>query len=161
VVELLDVRCIKDATDGDSTSLSQLEIDDHVHGNLRITLPTGYVIFSFGFWGESDACIGDWYSVLNELAAMLAGIDDFTYEYPYPDQGDPTLEFSVTPEEVTIRLIHENDEVHSEPKPTTEQTISRNEFDGLVDMAIRLVENTIKRASPIVGPRWLERNKRG
>ena len=161
MVELLDVRCIRDAGNDDTTPLAQLEIDDHVHGNLRMALPNGHVIFNFGFWGESDACIGDWYCVLNELAAMLSGVDDFTYEYPYPDQGDPTLEFSVTPEEVAIRLIHETDATDDEPTAMLNQTISRVEFDVLVDKAIRLIENTIKRASPIVGPRWLERNKRG
>lgn len=162
-VELRDLRCLKDAAGGSDAgvTLSHLALDDHVHGDLRIVFPDGDVLFNYGFNGPSDACIGDWVTTLHELQRMLSGIECFSYEYPFPDQGDPTLEFGVTDVDVTIRLLHYESDPKTCPHSMEPKTIPRNDFSSFVDTAIQLISDTITQASPCEGRHWLKRHTGG
>jgi len=163
MIELRNLHCIKHASDDDSgkAPLEDLEVNDHVHGCFQLKPKDDAPIFNYGYWGVDDACIGDWYSVLHDLIAMAIGVDDFTYEYPYPDQGDPVVEFVFGPKSVNVRTVFYANDSGAEPERIDEVIVERGAFEAMLETGVKAIEKAITRASPTAGAAWLKRNKRG
>jgi hypothetical protein len=121
----------------------------------------GTPFHSFGYWDANDACLGQWLTVFTEIQKMIERGGDFTYEFPYPDQGDPKLEFIFSNGLVRIVTTCYTDDTWTEIEETREQSTTRMEFETLMRNALQLIERTILKASPTNGAAWLERNRRG
>jgi hypothetical protein len=160
-VELKNLRCVKQTVDFPHRPLNELSLLDHVHGCILLTLNNGTPLYSFGYWDMNDACVGQWLTVFTELKKLMDGGGDFTYEFPYPDQGDPKLEFVFSDESVQIVTTCYTDDSWVEVETTSEQSTDRLEFAKMVRDALGLIEKTILDASPGNGIAWLERNRGG
>lgn len=160
-VELKNLKCVKQTTDYPQRPLAELELLDHVHGCIVLQPENGTPFHNFGYWDANDACLGQWLTVFTRMQKLIDGGGNFSYEFPYPDQGDPRLEFIFSDESVRIVTTCYTDDSWTEVEETWEQSTARWEFEKLVRDALELITRTILDASPTIGPAWLERNRGG
>ncbi|MCE9605810.1 MAG: hypothetical protein K8U03_13020 [Planctomycetia bacterium] len=158
-VELRDLACIKQTPNFSRRPLTELELLDHIHGCLIIQPNRGTPFHNFGYWDLNDACIGQWLAVFTQLRKRFGDGGNFTYEFPYPDQGEPKLEFIFNDETVLIRTTFFTDDSWTKIEDTVEQFTTRAEFESLISEALRLIEITVLTASPTNGSQWLKRNR--
>lgn len=161
-VELQNLQCVKQIV-GENfprRPLTELEVLDHIHGCIVLQAESGTPFHSFGYWDANDACLGQWLTVFSRIQRHIDNGGDFVYEFPYPDQGDPQLEFIVVGESARIRTTFYSDDRWVNVEEMSEQTTSRLEFEKLVRDALTVIEQTVLESSPKVGPAWLERNRR-
>ncbi len=162
-VELKKLECVKQnvGTNFPRRPLSELELLDHIHGCIVLQPDHGTPFHSFGYWDANDACLGQWLTVFTRIQQRIDAGGDFVYEFPYPDQGDPRLEFIFAGDTATIRTTYYTDDNWTEIEESSEQSTTRLELEKLVRDALRMIRQTVVEASPIVGLAWLERNRRG
>lgn len=162
-VELKNLQCVKQ-TVGENfprRPLSELEVLDHIHGCIVLQPDNGMPFHNFGYWDANDACLGQWLTVFSRIQQRIDARGDFVYEFPYPDQGDPRLEFILAGDTATIRTTCYTDDSWTDIEEFFEQTTTRVEFEKLVREALKRIEESVVEASPHVGLAWLERNRRG
>ena len=160
-VELQNMQCVKQTTDFPHRPLAELEVLDHIHGCIVLQPANGTPFHNFGYWDAGDACLGQWLAVFTRIQKHFDTGGDFTYEFPYPDQGDPRLQFIVSGESVVIRTTYYFDDSWTDVEETTEQSTTRAEFETLIADALELINSTVLAASPTNGPAWLDRNRGG
>jgi hypothetical protein len=160
-VELKNLQCVKQSADAGFSRrpLSELELRDHIHGSIVLQPDKGTPFHSFGYWDANDACLGQWLTVFNRLQQNFLAGADFVYEFPYPDQGDPRLEFVLAGDTATIRTTYYTNDSWSEIEDCSEQSTTRLELEKLVSDALGMIQQTVVEASPQVGPAWLARNR--
>ena len=163
MVELKDLHCIKQSLPPGEQNrpLAELDVMDHIHGCLIIRPDGKNAIHNFGYWNPSDACIGEWITVFMRMNKQIESGGDFTFEYPYPDQGDPQLQFIFTGATVTVRTTYYTDDSWSQIEEQTEQSADRASFEQCVDGALSMIQETILEANPTVGAEWLKRQRGG
>lgn len=162
-VELKNLQCVKQ-TVGENfprRPLSEIEVLDHIHGCIVLQPENGTPFHSFGYWDANDACLGQWLTVFTRIQNLFDAEGDFVYEFPYPDQGDPRLEFILAGETATIRTTFYTDDSWTEIEEFSEQSTTRLELEKLIRDALKMIEQTVVEASPHVGLAWLERNRGG
>jgi hypothetical protein len=160
-VELKYLKCVKQTTDFPQRPLADLELRDHVHGCVILQPENGTPFHNFGYWDANDACLGQWLTVFTRMQKLIDSGGNFTYKFPYPDQGDPKLEFIFSDDSVRIVTTCYTDDSWTEIEESWEQSTTRLEFEKLVRDALGLIERTILDSSPTNGPAWLERNRGG
>ena len=163
MVELKDLHCVKSSLPHGEQNrpLSELDVMDHIHGCLVFRPDGENAIHNFGYWNPSDACIGQWITVLTRMNNLIQAGGNFTYEYPYPDQGDPKLEFIFEGGTVTVRTTFYTDDSWSEIEEQTEQSANRLSFERCVTDALKLIDETVLSENSTVGADWLKRQKGG
>ena len=135
--------------------LAELEVLDHIHGCVVLQPENGTPFHSFGYWDAGDACLGQWWAIFTRIQQHFDAGGDFVYECPYPDQGDPQLQFIVSGQSVVIRTTFYHDDNWTDVEETSEQSTTRVELEKLISDALALSEY----ASPSNGLAWLERNR--
>jgi hypothetical protein len=160
-VELKNLKCVKQTADFPKRPLAELELLDHVHGCVILQPENGTPFHNLGYWDANDACLGQWLTVFTRIQKLIDGGGNFKYEFPYPDQGDPKLEFIFSDDAVRIVTTCYTDDNWSEVEESWEQSTTRSEFEKLVRDALGLIESTILDSSPANGPAWLDRNRGG
>ena len=101
-VELKNLKCVKQTADFPKRPLDELELLDHVHGCVILQPENGTPFHNFGYWDANDACLGQWLTVFTRIKKLIDGGGNVTHEFPYPDQGDPKLEFIFSVDAVRI-----------------------------------------------------------
>src|SRR5438128_1587274 len=82
--------------------LSKLtSLDDHIHGTLAIVVG-GKPLPMLGYFGPSDACLGDWAAELSRAARVLSSGDPASYVYDEGEQGQPAFVFQRKGETVSL-----------------------------------------------------------
>ena len=99
--------------------------------------------------------------MFTRIQKHIAAGGDFVYEFPYPDQGDPQLQFIFSGQSVVIRTTFYFDDSWTDVEETLEQSTTRTEFENLISNALELIESTVMDASPSNGAAWLNRNRGG
>lgn len=162
-VELRNLQCVKQAASANFARrpLSELELLDHIHGSIVLQPDNGTPFHNFGYWDTNDACLGQWLTVFTRIQERIDAGGDFVFEFPYPDQGDPQLEFIVVGDMAIIRTTYYADDRWTVVEKSSVQSTTRLEFEKLVSDALKLIQQTVLEASPQVGVAWLERNLRG
>ena len=160
-VELQNMQCVKQTVDFPKRPLAELEVLDHIHGCVVLQPENGTPFHNFGYWDAGDACLGQWLTVFTRIQKHIAAGGDFVYEFPYPDQGDPQLQFIFSGQSVVIRTTFYLDDSWTDVEETLEQSTTRTEFENLISNALELIESTVMDASPSNGAAWLNRNRGG
>lgn len=162
-VELKNLQCVKQTVGANfpRRPLSELELLDHIHGCIVLQPDNGTPFHNFGYWDTNDACLGQWLTVFTRIQDRIDAGGDFVFEFPYPDQGDPQLEFVLVGDTATIRTTYYTDDSWTDVEESSEQSTTRLEFEKLVSDALKMIQQTVVEASPQVGFAWLERNRRG
>lgn len=160
-IELKNLKCVKQTPGFPKRPLAELELLDHVHGCVILQSREGTKFHNFGYWDANDACLGQWLTVFTRIQRLIDKGGNFKYEFPYPDQGDPKLEFVFSDELVQIVTTCYTDDSWTEIEESWEQSSTRLEFETLVRDAVELIEQAIVDASPSIGPAWLERHRGG
>jgi hypothetical protein len=75
----------------DRKPLSDMALDDHVHGGLRLEIG-GRLVPYLGYWGPDDVCFGEWVNVFWRAAHAL-GSTGGRHVYDEGEQGQPAFVF--------------------------------------------------------------------
>jgi hypothetical protein len=78
--------------DGEVLPLSQLEVEDHVHGGLRIEL-RGRLVPGLGFFGPDDVCFNNWLTELRAVAQAFQASSCGRHVFDEGEQGQPAFLF--------------------------------------------------------------------
>jgi len=75
----------------DRKPLTELTLDRHVHGGLRLEI-NGRLVPYLGYWGPDDVCFGEW---VNELWRAAQALRDSGGRHVYDEgeQGQPAFVF--------------------------------------------------------------------
>ncbi len=158
-VTLKDLICFKDPENGNSFPLSSLSEYDRIYGGIYVCIDDN-TNFKFG-WSFSHSYIGEWYYVLQRMHRKILKGENFSYEYPFPGQGEPILEFVFDTIEVLVRTTYYLDDswtVVDERSEIEEERFERKIFELIVSECIKKIEETVLVASQTEGKKWIARN---
>lgn len=73
-------------------SLTELEADDHIHGDLLIEVQ-GRRLPHLGYFGPNDVCFADWLEQLAAVRAAFLAADPARHVFDEGEQGQPAFVF--------------------------------------------------------------------
>jgi hypothetical protein len=153
---------VHNAGPGESDRLPLGAIDEAhvcVHGTLWIRV-AGQALPMLGYFGEDDACLGNWAVELAGAAATLSRADPSRYVYDEGEQGQPAFVFERAGSTVHVSIGASRISGGRARPDWGRQACELSLFVDAVSSFVESLDAEVRGASPVEGGRWVEHQKR-